>query len=270
MHEIQDKVCFVTGAAAGIGAVIVRAFLDEGARHVAALDIDTSNGQALQQDLTNKYGEGKVRFHKCDVTTNEIDAVYDNVVNDFGYIDVVVNCAGIMNDRPNAYVKEIEINVTALIRSSFKAFELMRKDHGGRGGTIINISSIVGLFQAHLLPVYTATKSAVLQFSNCLGMDPHASRSGVRVLTLCFGCTDTSLFSLSKMGAFDKETDELLVGSLGKLPMQKIESAVAGLLTAYREGASASTWLVTSDRPAEDITGNISKAYGIMSQGVFS
>lgn len=59
---------------------------------------------------------------------------------------------------------------TALIRSSFKAFELMRKDHGGRGGTIINISSIVGLFQAHLLPVYTATKSAVLQFSNCLGV----------------------------------------------------------------------------------------------------
>lgn len=50
----------------------------------------------------------------------------------------------------------------------------------------------------------------------------------------------------------------------------RIESAVAGLLTAYREGASASTWLVTSDRPAEDITGNISKAYGIMSQGVFS
>lgn len=39
--------------------------------------------------------------------------MYDNVVNDFGYIDVVVNCAGIMNDRPNAYVKEIEINVVS-------------------------------------------------------------------------------------------------------------------------------------------------------------
>ncbi|CAH0604517.1 unnamed protein product [Chrysodeixis includens] len=270
MHDLRDKVCFVTGAAAGIGAVIVRAFLDEGAKHVAALDIDISKGQELQQELTNKYGEGKVKFHKCDVTTNEIDTVYDDVVKEYEYVDVVVNCAGIMNDRPNVFVKEIEINVTALIRSSFKAFDLMRKDHGGRGGTIINISSIVGLFRAHLLPVYTATKSAVLQFSNCLGMDPHASRSGVRVLTLCFGCTDTSLFSQSKMGAFDKETDELLAGSLGKLPMQTIDSAVAGLLKAYKEGDSASTWLITSGRPAEDITGNISKAYGIMSQGVFS
>uniref|UniRef100_A0A2A4KAA6 Uncharacterized protein n=1 Tax=Heliothis virescens TaxID=7102 RepID=A0A2A4KAA6_HELVI len=101
-------------------------------------------------------------------------------------------------------------------------------------------------------------------------MEPHSTRSGVRVLTLCFGCTDTSLFSANKMGAFDKETDELLFSSLGSLPMQKIESAVDGLLHAYKHGASASTWLVTSDRPAEDITGNVSKAYEIMSQGVFS
>lgn len=46
----------------------------------------------------------------------------------------------------------------------------MRKDHGGKGGTIINISSIVGIWRAETLPVYTATKSAVLQFSNCLGV----------------------------------------------------------------------------------------------------
>ncbi|XP_047021018.1 15-hydroxyprostaglandin dehydrogenase [NAD(+)]-like isoform X1 [Helicoverpa zea] len=276
MFELRDRVFFVTGAAAGIGAGMVKAFLDEGAKHVAALDVDIANGKALEDELNTKYGDNKVRFHKCDVTTNELDAVYDNVVNDFGYIDVVINCAGIMNDRPNVYLKEIDINVTALIKSSFKAFDLMRKDQGGRGGTIINISSIVGLFQAHLLPVYTATKSAVLQFSNCLGMEPHSTRSGVRVLTLCFGCTDTSLFSANKMGAFDKETDELLFGSLGKLPIQtqvfkfRIQSAVDGLIHAYKNGASASTWLVTSDRPAEDITGNVSKAYEIMSQGVFS
>lgn len=46
----------------------------------------------------------------------------------------------------------------------------MRKDNGGKGGTIVNISSIVGLMQSFLLPVYSAAKSAVLQFSNCLGV----------------------------------------------------------------------------------------------------
>ncbi|CAH1646229.1 unnamed protein product [Spodoptera littoralis] len=270
MFEVRDKVFFITGAAAGIGAAIVKAFLEEGAKHIAALDVDINNGKALEEELAEKYGNNKIKFYKCDVTSSDLDAVYDKVLNDFEYIDVVINCAGIMNDRPNAYLKEIDVNVTALIKSSFKAFDLMREDQGGKGGTIINISSIVGLFQAHLLPVYTATKSAVLQFSNCLGKEPHCTRSGVRVLTICFGCTDTSLFSASKMGGFDKETDELLFKSLGVLPMQTIQSAVDGLVHAYKHGASASTWLITSDRPAEDITDNVSKGYEIMSQGVFS
>ncbi|CAB3234592.1 unnamed protein product [Arctia plantaginis] len=270
MYDCRDKVVLVTGAAAGIGAGLVKAFLDEGASHVAALDIDIKNGKLLEKELNDKYGDNKVKFHRCDITTNDLDAVYDSVVKEFGYIDVVVNCAGIMNDKPDMYLKEIEINVSALIKSSLKAYDLMRKDREGKGGTIINISSIVGLYQSRLLPVYSATKSAVLQFSNCLGMEPHYSRSGVRVLTLCFGCTDTSLFDSSKLGTIDKESHEQMMGSLSKLPFQKPESAVEGLIHAFKHGASASTWLVTSGRPAEDITENVRKAYQIMSQGVFS
>ncbi|KAG6452918.1 15-hydroxyprostaglandin dehydrogenase [NAD(+)]-like isoform X1 [Manduca sexta] len=270
MYEVKDKVVLVTGGAAGIGAGVVQAFLEENAKHVAALDVDVSNGQALEREMTAKYGPGKIKFYKCDVTTNDLEAAYESILNEYGYIDVVVNNAGIMNDRPNVYLKEITINVSALITSSLKAYNIMRKDHGGKGGAIINISSIVGLFQASLLPIYAATKSAVLQFSNCLGMEPHYSVSGVRVITLCFGCTDTTLFSLTKLGAFDKETDLLLENSLGVLPMQKPESAVKGLMDAYKTGASASTWLITSDKPAEDISENVKKAYSIMSQGVFS
>ncbi|XP_037295460.1 uncharacterized oxidoreductase YuxG-like isoform X2 [Manduca sexta] len=212
MYEVKDKVVLVTGGAAGIGAGVVQAFLEENAKHVAALDVDVSNGQALEREMTAKYGPGKIKFYKCDVTTNDLEAAYESILNEYGYIDVVVNNAGIMNDRPNVYLKEITINV----------------------------------------------------------MEPHYSVSGVRVITLCFGCTDTTLFSLTKLGAFDKETDLLLENSLGVLPMQKPESAVKGLMDAYKTGASASTWLITSDKPAEDISENVKKAYSIMSQGVFS
>lgn len=52
-------------------------------------------------------------------------------------------------------------------------------------------------------------------------MEPHYSRTGVRVITLCFGCTDTTLFDPSKMGAFDTETDVILQQSVKALPMQK-------------------------------------------------
>ncbi|CAH2216214.1 jg19232, partial [Pararge aegeria aegeria] len=74
-----------------------------------------------------------------------------------------------MNDHPDVYEKEMLVNVSSLIKGSLTAYKLMRKDRDGRGGTIINISSIVALVQTPLLPVYSATKSAVLQFSNCLG-----------------------------------------------------------------------------------------------------
>ncbi|KAJ0180356.1 hypothetical protein K1T71_003760 [Dendrolimus kikuchii] len=268
MYNIKDNVVLVTGGAAGIGAGIVKAFLEGGAKHVAALDIDVVKGMAFENDQALIHGSDRIKFYKCDVTTNELDACYDNIIKKYGYIDVVVNNAGIMNDSPNVYLKEIEINVTALIKSSLKAYELIRKDRGGRGGAIINISSIVGISRVATLPVYTATKSAVLQFSNCLGMNHHYNRSDVRVITICFGCTDTTLFSNTKMGAIDKETESLLEPGYKNLPMQTLESAVKGLIYAYQHGASASTWLVTSNRPAEDITNNVTKAYEVMGQGI--
>lgn len=268
MYEINGKVVLITGGAAGIGARMVDAFLEGGAKHVAALDVDVANGTVLEKSHTEKYGIGRIKFYKCDVTTEELDAAYDSVLKEHGYIDIVINNAGIMNDRLNAYLKEIEVNVTALIKSSLIAYKTMRKDQGGMGGTIINISSIVGLQPASVLPVYSATKSAVLEFSNCLGTDIHYKRSEVRVITICFGCTDTGLLTTAKMGSIDKETEVLLEEGCKVMPMQTPESAVKGLVHAYKHGASGSTWLVTSNRQAEDITENVAKAHQIMSQGV--
>ncbi|KAI5638522.1 short chain dehydrogenase domain-containing protein [Phthorimaea operculella] len=271
MYEVKDKVFFVTGGAAGLGAGVTRAFLADGAKHVAVLDLDVASGKALESELAAKYGAKKIKFHKCDVTTKDLDDSYDAVLKEFDYIDCVVNNAGIMNDGPKSFVKEIDINVTALIRSSMKAYNLMRKDHGGKGGTIINISSIAGLFLCKELPIYSATKSAVLQFTNCMGMEPYYSRSGVRFLTICFGATDTSLLSSTKFGCIDKETDEdkAIEKTLARLPVQKPESAIKGLVEAFKRGESASTWLISADKPAVDITNNVHKGYDILSIGVY-
>ncbi|KAM3963418.1 LOW QUALITY PROTEIN: putative short-chain type dehydrogenase/reductase y4vI [Aphomia sociella] len=267
MYEVADKVVLVTGGAAGIGAGIVRAFLDDGAKHVAALDVDVNNGKALETELSAKHGSKKIKFYKCDVTTEDLHLVYDSILKEFGYIDVVVNCAGIMNDSPNMYQKEIAVNVTALITSSLKAHKLMNKDEGGRGGTIINIASIVALFQTDLLPVYAATKSAVLQFSNGLGMENNYLRTGVRVVTLCFGVTDTSLISSTKVSSFDPKLDATMMSIISTFPIQSTESAVRGLMAAYKDGASGSTWLVSSNDPAKDITANINEGYEIFARG---
>ncbi|CAG5012038.1 unnamed protein product [Parnassius apollo] len=268
MCEVKDKVFLVTGAVGGIGSALVRAALQDGAKHVIALDIDENQGKELESELKGVYGQNKIKFIKCDVTS-DLENAYDLVMKEFGYIDVVINNAGIMNDSPNAYLKEIAVNVTALITSSLKAFDLMRKDRGGKGGTIINISSIVALAQTSILPIYSATKSAVLQFSNCLGIEQTFSWSGVRVLAVCFGSTDTPLISLQKLGGFTKEYDEKIHAGIQTMPQQSAYSAAQGLLTAYRNGISGSTWLVTSNRPAEEITENVKKAYETLSEGIY-
>lgn len=59
---------------------------------------------------------------------------------------------------------------TALVSSTLKAVEVMGKDKGGRGGAVINIASIAAVISLPNLAIYHATKSAVLQFSRCLGV----------------------------------------------------------------------------------------------------
>ncbi|XP_038215719.1 15-hydroxyprostaglandin dehydrogenase [NAD(+)]-like [Zerene cesonia] len=269
MCEVKDKICLVTGAASGIGAGIARAFVEKGAKHVAILDINEELGEQLAKELNTQYGENKAKFYKCDVTTDELDAAFDETVKTFGYLDVIVNNAGVMNDSPSVYLKAININVTALIRGSLKAYHLMRKDKDGRGGTIVNISSIVGLMQSFLLPVYSATKSAVLQFSNCLGAEQNYTRTGVRVVTVCFGTTETNLIA-GTIGAIDETLEAYISPAIAQMPSQGVDNAVRGLITAFEEGKSGSTWLVTSERPAENISENVKKSYEHLSKGVFN
>lgn len=64
--------------------------------------------------MNEKYGSDRAKFHKCDVTTNDLEVAYSAVIAEYKYIDVVVNCAGIMNDRPNVYLKEIAVNVVSI------------------------------------------------------------------------------------------------------------------------------------------------------------
>ncbi|CAH0406626.1 unnamed protein product [Chilo suppressalis] len=266
MNQVKGKVFLITGGAAGIGEGVVRALVEEGSKHIAILDVDEKGGKSLESDLVTNHGKGIVKFYKCDVTTDDLNAAFDNVVHNFGYIDGVINCAGIFNDSPNVYAKAIAVNVTALITSSLIAYELMRKDRAGKGGTIINISSMAALARLPFVPIYSASKSAVLHFGNSLGMEPTYSRTGVRVLTVCFGCTDTTILHSNKFGVFEPDQLKLLTEHLKGAYTQKLESAVCGMLEVFKKGESASTWLIDADKPAKDITSSVNEAYNILSR----
>ncbi|XP_052737557.1 15-hydroxyprostaglandin dehydrogenase [NAD(+)] [Bicyclus anynana] len=267
--DLKNKVVLITGGSIGIGAQVTEFLLKENVKHVANLDVDVT-GVALQNNLNKKYGEKKVKYIKCDVSDDsQLFAAYDTVIKEHGYIDVVINNAGIMNDSKEKYKKEIEVNVTALTTSTMKALEIMRKDQGGKGGVIMNMSSIAALYIDPLLPIYFGTKSYVLQFSSCLGLPEYYNRTGVRVIAICFGATDTTLLKKEKLGNFDKLIEKDLEGNIRKHVYQKVESAAIGVVESLKKGASGSTWLSIADKPVRDVTDVIKKGYGVFSTLVF-
>lgn len=71
-------------------------------------------GEAFAEELNTKYGGNRVRFIKCDVTSNDLESAFDEVVQEFGYIDCVINNAGLMNDHPDVYEKEMLVNVVSI------------------------------------------------------------------------------------------------------------------------------------------------------------
>ncbi|CAH3893674.1 unnamed protein product [Pieris brassicae] len=264
MYNLNDKIVFVTGGATGIGAIAVKLFLEEGAKHVTITDVNVNAGKQLEKELETEF-KGRVKFVKCDVRNDEeLFDIYKTIIDDHGFIDVVINNAGIMNDSPAVYRTALNVNINALITCTLKARDLMRTDRSGRGGIIMNISSIAALMQNPYLPVYFAAKSAVLQFSICIGAQENYEKTGVKVMTMCYGATDTSLLSKEKMKPFDEEFTDELYDCIKQFPLQSANSAATGLIDACKRGDSGSIWLVNNNKPVEDITPVVKKAYALL------
>ncbi|KOB64820.1 putative alcohol dehydrogenase, partial [Operophtera brumata] len=224
--------------------------------HIAVLDINEQAGKALENELNAKLGAKRVKFLPCDVSNDDqLLSCFKAVVDDQGYLDVVINNAAIMNDSLRTYRKEILLNLTALVTSTLESMAIMGKDKGGKGGTVINISSVASLCQSPIFPIYFGTKSAVTQFSNCIGMNEYYSKTGVRVVSVCFGATETPLLNNCTLEHFNNDVIT--------------ESAAQGVVDAFKLAESGSTWLSTSNRPVRDITATVQKAYGILSELVF-
>uniref|UniRef100_A0A2A4JMW2 15-hydroxyprostaglandin dehydrogenase [NAD(+)] n=1 Tax=Heliothis virescens TaxID=7102 RepID=A0A2A4JMW2_HELVI len=259
----KDKTFLITGGASGMGAAYAEAFLNNGAKKVAILDIAVDVGKATAERL-NKSHPDKVVFVKCDVSKeDDIATAFDAVLAQFKQIDVIINNAGIMVDAPNMWRTASDVNWQGLISFTLKGIKHMRKDEGGAGGTIINISSIASITKNPAMPIYCASKMAVLHFGQCIAMAPFYDNTGVRILTMCPGATDTPLLHNLETRAYDPKLGKGLAAifELEDYVCQKTESAVAAVIHMYKVGAPATTWVTMDDKPALDITANIDSAF---------
>ena len=234
--RLKDKVCLITGGAAGIGKATAIKFANEGAK-VVLCDVDPEAGEALAKEL----GNGAV-FYKVDVTDRDaVQEWVDDVIDNFGRVDVLVNNAGITRDglfvkykngevvsqmSEDAFDLVIKVNLKGVFNCAQAVTPQMIKQGGG---VILNASSIVGLYGNFGQTNYAATKFGVIGMTKTWSRE--LGRYNIRVNAVCPG------FILTEM--VQKMPENILEGLAAKTPL--------GRMGKPEEIANLYSWLASDE-----------------------
>lgn len=176
-NRLKGRVAVITGASSGIGAATARLFVAEGCKVVLG-DIQLDRGQALAAEL------GSAVFSLCDITKEkDISNLIDLAVSEYGQIDIMFNCAGIIGavgpiDTTPApeWSASVDVLLNAVFYGMKHAAKYMKPR---RSGTIISMSSIAGLTGGLAPHCYTACKHAVIGLTKNVGAE--LCHYGIRV-----------------------------------------------------------------------------------------
>lgn len=189
--RLENKIALITGAGSGIGRACAIAFAREGAK-VALLGRTRAKIAAVAAEIG-----GSALAFAADVTVEaEIKNAVRATVERFGGLNVLVNNAALLVAGTIESLTEAEwqatfdTNVKAVWRLSRMALPYMRT---AGGGSIVNISSVLGLVGARNRVAYTASKGAVTLMTKAMALD-HAAES-IRVNCICPGIVETELVS---------------------------------------------------------------------------
>ena len=223
--DLSGKVAYISGGAAGIGASIAQIFAAQGASVVIG-DVQTEPGEATAAKIRDSGA--KAIFIRHDVAEEaQWVATLERTVAEFGGLDILVNNAAIEQTCMLADVeladvqKLIGINVTGTILGHKHAIRIMRPGGvGGKGGSIINLSSIAGLIGTPGLGVYSASKGATRLLSKSAAVECGRLGYGIRVNSIHPGLVETEMGNklvddFVQLGVFpdrDSAQQEMLAG----------------------------------------------------------
>jgi NAD(P)-dependent dehydrogenase (short-subunit alcohol dehydrogenase family) len=213
---IAGKSIFITGASSGIGEHLARLCGRHGAKvAIAARRVETL--RELERNLRANGASDALAIELDVANEHAIEAAIRATREKFGALDVVVNNAGIAPDgaaidMPMARFDEVlDVNLRGAYAVATSAARVWREDQ--RGGSLINIASILGLRQASGVSPYAISKAAIVQMTKVLALE--WTRYGIRVNALAPGYIDTPMTSDFFTGDFGKSM-------LNRIPMRRI------------------------------------------------
>ena len=179
-ERLKGKVAVITGAASGIGAATAKTYVEQGARVVLG-DIQDLPGEALAASLG---GSAHAVFRHCNVTSEaEVEALVEAAVSEFGQIDVMFNCAGIVGavgPMSTTPADEWKLTIDIMIDGVFYGMKHASRHMKEAGsGSIISMSSTAGVMGGLGPHAYTAAKHAVVGMTKNLAAE--VGGFGVRV-----------------------------------------------------------------------------------------
>lgn len=193
--SLNDKIALINGGSRGIGEAIAHEFARRGATVVISSRRQSSLDKVV--DAIQEEG-GKAVAIACHAgRSQQIEALFEKIRDEFGRLDILVNNAGTnpffgpAHEIPEkAYDKTMEINLKGYFLMSQHAARMMLAQ---KSGSIINVASVTGLSASPNQVTYSMTKAAVISMTQ--GMAKELGPAGVRVNAIAPGLIETKLAS---------------------------------------------------------------------------
>ena len=216
--RLNGKTALITGGSSGLGAAMAKRFVAEGARVLIA-DIDDAGGEALAAHL----GE-KASYVHLDVTQ---EADWQRAMDAADALDCVINNAGITTAGNIEQVTleqfrhEFEIDVVGVfLGCKYAVAKMKAPQNEGRGGSIINMSSLAGIRANADLVAYNGAKAAVAHMTKSIAAHCAKSAYGIRCNSIHPGVIHTPI--LDKVLAQVPNPDEVYAGWVAVHPIGRI------------------------------------------------
>lgn len=204
MNRLENQVAWISGAASGMGEGIARLFAREGAA-VALVDVQAAKGRAIAEQI--RVEGGRAVFIESDVgRESQVRSSMEQTVREFGGLQIIVNCAGILHVKLLHELEEtdwnrvMDINVKSIFLAIKHGVAHLRRNPRSY---VVNIGSVGSFTGQSSTPAYLASKGAVMMLSKAIALDYAAD--GVRCNCVCPGITDTPMLREHLNGTADPD-----------------------------------------------------------------
>ncbi len=190
LFSLENKVSIITGAGSGIGKAIAEVFAKQGST-VCIVELNKIAAEGTLNNILSKKGKAKV--YSCNVSNQaEVKQTVDAIVNEFGRVDILVNCAGVAhigkleNTTEADFDRLFNVNVKGVYNAMQAVITSMKNQ---KNGVIVNLASVAAIVSVADRFAYSMTKGAV--YTMTLSVAKDYVKEGIRCNSISPGRVHT-------------------------------------------------------------------------------